>query len=116
MRPSPRRWDSTRTVGELDYRERLRQPALNDVRFADSSPDQHRLEPEALDPKSLALVRIAALVAVGGTVPSFGAQVDEAVSAGSSATEIVDVLVGVIPALEVHCVVAGARGSIGTRI
>ena len=65
-------------------------------------------EPVALDPKTLELVRIAALVAVGGAVPSYGAQADSAVSAGATAAEIVDVLVGVIPVVGLPCVVAAA--------
>ncbi len=51
---------------------------------------------EALDPKTFALVRLAALVAVGGAVPSYGACADAAVDAGASADEIVDVLVGIL--------------------
>jgi 4-carboxymuconolactone decarboxylase len=42
----------------------------------------------------LALVRLAGLIAVGGAVPSYGAQADAAVDAGATAAEIVDVLVG----------------------
>ena len=66
------------------------------------------LESLKLDPKTLELVRLAALVAVGGAVPSYGAQADSAVSAGATAAEIVDVLVGVIPVVGLPCVVAAA--------
>ena len=65
-------------------------------------------DPGALDPRTLALVRLAALVAVGGAVPSYGAQADAAVDAGATAAEIVDVLVGVIPVVGLPCVVAAA--------
>jgi alkylhydroperoxidase/carboxymuconolactone decarboxylase family protein YurZ len=61
-----------------------------------------------LDPRTLALVRLAALVAVGGAVPSYGAQADAAVDAGATVDEIVDVLVGVIPVVGLPCVVAAA--------
>ena len=61
-----------------------------------------------LDPKTLALVRLAALVAVGGTLPSYGAQADVAVSAGASAAEIVAVLVGVVDVVGLPRVVAAA--------
>ena len=47
-----------------------------------------------VDPKTLALARIAALVAMGGAEPSFGSLADAAVSAGATAAEIVDVLAG----------------------
>jgi hypothetical protein len=66
------------------------------------------VESGGLDPRDLALVRLAALVAVGGAVPSFGAQADAAVSAGATAAEIVDVLVGVVPIVGLPRVVAAA--------
>ena len=53
-------------------------------------------------------MRIAALVAVGGAVPSYGAWADAAVSAGAMPAEIVDVLVGVVPIVGVPCAVAKA--------
>ena len=61
-----------------------------------------------LDPKTLALVRIGALVAVGGAVPSYGAEADAAVNAGATAAEIVDVLVGVVSIVGLPSVVAAA--------
>jgi alkylhydroperoxidase/carboxymuconolactone decarboxylase family protein YurZ len=69
-----------------------------------------------LDPKTLALVRLAALVAVGGAVPSYGAHADAALNAGATAAEIVDVLVGVIPVVGLPAVVATgleARAGVG---
>ena len=53
-------------------------------------------------------MRLAALVAVGGAVPSYGAQADAAVGAGATAAEIVDVLVGVVPVVGLPSVVAAA--------
>jgi 4-carboxymuconolactone decarboxylase len=92
----------------LDYTELLRCLAINDARFAEGGIGAARDESGELDPKTLALVRLAALVAVGGAVPSFGAQADAAVSAGATAAEIVDVLVGVIPVVGLPRVVAAA--------
>jgi 4-carboxymuconolactone decarboxylase len=92
----------------VDYTDRLRSLGLNDGRFAQGSVEPVDAQPLALDPKSLELVRLAALVAVGGAVPSYGAQADSAVSAGATAAEIVDVLVGVIPVVGLPCVVAAA--------
>jgi alkylhydroperoxidase/carboxymuconolactone decarboxylase family protein YurZ len=89
----------------LDYTEVLRLLALNDETFAEHVSD---VEPEALDQKTLALVRLAALVAVGGAVPSYGAEADAAVSAGATAAEIVDVLVGVVSVVGLPSVVAAA--------
>jgi len=92
----------------LDYVERLRRLAINDARLAVDHDRGAGVEVDVLDPKMLALVRVAALVAVDAAVPSYGAQVDEAVSAGATAAEIVDVLVGVLPVVGIARVVAAA--------
>ena len=91
----------------MDYTERLRSLAVNDARFVDKASQDAGASP-GLDPKSLTLVRLAGLVAVGGAVPSYGELSDAAVSAGASANEIVDVLVGLIPIVGLPCVVAAA--------
>jgi 4-carboxymuconolactone decarboxylase len=85
----------------LDYMERLQRLATDNVSGVESHPT-------ALDQKALALVRLAALVAVGGAVPSYGAQVDAAIDAGATAEEIVDTLVGVVPIIGLPSVVAAA--------
>lgn len=90
----------------MDYTDRLRRLAINDARFADDVARD--IESQDLSPKTLALVRLAALVAVGGAVPSYGAHADAAVSAGATAAEIVDVLVGVVPVVGLPSVVAAA--------
>jgi 4-carboxymuconolactone decarboxylase len=85
----------------LDYSERLRRLAINDACLVDGGEDgtvAELLDP-VLDPRTRALVRLAALVAVGGAVPSFGAQADAAVNAGATAAEIVDVLFSVVPVI-----------------
>ena len=87
----------------MDYTDRLLRLAINDVR-----PDEGGVEPEVLDAKVVALVRLAALIAVGGAVPTYGAEVDDAVSAGATTAEIVDVLAAVIPILGLPSVVAAA--------
>ena len=92
----------------MDYAERLRRLAINDACFAGAGTPGTQVEPRDLDPKTLALVRLAALVAVGGAVPSYGAHSDAAVNAGATAAEIVDVLVGVIPVVGLPAVVATA--------
>lgn len=92
----------------MDYAERLRRLVINDACFAVAGTSGAEAEPRDLDPKTLALVRLAALVAVGGAVPSYGAQADAAVNAGATAAEIVDVLVGVIPVVGLPAVVATA--------
>jgi alkylhydroperoxidase/carboxymuconolactone decarboxylase family protein YurZ len=92
----------------LDHAERLRCLAINDARLANGSVDGSGVEPAALEPRTLALVRLAALVAVGGAVPSYGAQADAAVSAGATVAEIVDVLFGIVPIVGLPRVVAAA--------
>jgi 4-carboxymuconolactone decarboxylase len=89
-----------------DDTERLRCLAINDARFTDAVGRD--LESQDLTPKTLALVRLAALVAVGGAGPSYGAQANAAVGAGATAAEIVDVLVGVVPVIGLPSVVAAA--------
>jgi 4-carboxymuconolactone decarboxylase len=90
----------------VDHTERLRRLAISDARFLDDVDPRVGSEPGELDAKTLSLVRLAALVAVGGAEPSYGAQADAAVDAGATAAEIVDVLVGVIPVVGLPCVVA----------
>jgi 4-carboxymuconolactone decarboxylase len=96
----------------LDYIDLLRRLSLNDDRIVaevlrEEGPQTLGLQP-VLDARTLALVRLAALVAVGGAVPSYGAQADAAVNAGATAAEIVDVLMGVLPVVGRPCVVAAA--------
>lgn len=85
----------------LDYTQRLQRLAMDSV-------NEFGSEPDALDTKTLALVRLAALISIGGAVPSYGAQADAAIDAGATAEEIVDVLVGVIPIVGLPSVVAAA--------
>ena len=84
----------------------LRLLAINDEHFAEDCVTG--VESAKLDPKTLALVRLGALVAVGGAVPSYGAEVDAAVSAGATAAEIVEVLLGVVSVVGLPSVVAAA--------
>ena len=90
----------------MNYMERLRRLAINDAR--DVEVDGGQVGSRGLDSKTLELVRIAALVAVGGAVPSYGSQADAAVNAGATAAEIVDVLVGVVPIVGLPSVVSAA--------
>ena len=92
----------------LDYLEVLRLLSINAADFVAEGGAGHRLEITHLDPRSLAIARIAALVAVGGAVPSYGAEVDAAISAGATAAEIVDVLVGVASVVGLPTIVAAA--------
>ena len=86
----------------------LRLLAINDEHFAEEVVSGVGIEFAKLDPKTLALVRLGALVAVGGAVPSYGAEADAAVSAGATAAEIVEVLLGVVSVVGLPSVVAAA--------
>jgi 4-carboxymuconolactone decarboxylase len=88
--------------------ELLRRMAVNDARLGEECLGGGCVDFPGLDAKTLELVRLAALVAVGGAVPSYGAQADAAVSAGATAAEIVDVLVAVVPIVGLPCAVAAA--------
>jgi alkylhydroperoxidase/carboxymuconolactone decarboxylase family protein YurZ len=92
----------------MDYTDVLRCLAINDARSVKAWLDDAEAAPGGLDPKTRALVRVAALVAVGGAVPSYGAQADAAVSAGATAAEIVEVLVELMPVVGLPRVVAAA--------
>jgi alkylhydroperoxidase/carboxymuconolactone decarboxylase family protein YurZ len=92
----------------MEYTERLRFLALNDLRLSEMTDCALELGPHVLDPKTAALVQIAALIAVGGAVPSYGALADTAVDNGATAAEIVDVLVEVISVVGLPRVVAAA--------
>jgi 4-carboxymuconolactone decarboxylase len=95
-------------VNGLDYLERLRCLAINDERFALASVGGAEWTMD-LDQKTLALIRLAALVAAGGAaVPSYGELSDAALDAGATVAEVVDVLIGVIPVVGLPSVVAAA--------
>jgi 4-carboxymuconolactone decarboxylase len=101
---TPRR----RRLSRLDHTEQLRRLAINDAGFAERCLRGADAGSAELDPKTLALVRLAALITVGGSGPSFGAHADDAISAGATAAEIVEVLVGVVPTVGLPRVVAAA--------
>jgi alkylhydroperoxidase/carboxymuconolactone decarboxylase family protein YurZ len=86
----------------VDYTDVLRRLTLHDERVLSEDC------PGPLDPKMLALVRLAALVTVGGSVPSYGAHADAAIEAGATAAEIVDVLVVIVPVAGLPRVVSAA--------
>ena len=92
----------------MDYTDVLRCLAINDSRSVKNWLRAAEASQDGLDPKTRALTRMAALVAVGGAVPSYGAHADAAVSAGATAAEIVEVLVDLVPIVGLPCVVAAA--------
>jgi alkylhydroperoxidase/carboxymuconolactone decarboxylase family protein YurZ len=87
----------------VDYTERLRLLAWNVPKSA-----EHHSGELTLDARTLALVRIAALTAIGAPVPSFAENTDAAIGAGATCDEMVDVLIGVVPIVGMARVVAAA--------
>ena len=103
-------WGVGRGDLAVDYFDWLRRVAINDDRLFGEfigAADWPAFD-SVLDPKTRTLVRLAAMIAVGAAGPSFGAQVDTAVSAGATAAEIVDVLISVVPIVGYPRVVAAA--------
>ena len=92
----------------MDYTERLHLLAINGSALAIGESGERCLEVQKIDGKTLALVRIAAIIAVRGAVPSFGEEIDAATASGATVDEVVDVLVGLIPVLGLPRVVAAA--------
>lgn len=89
-----------------NYTDRLRRLALNAPDLIED--DVGLLESGVVDLKSLAIARVAALVAIGGAEPSFDELVDAAMSAGATADEIVDVLISLRPIVGLPRVVEAA--------
>ena len=76
-----------------NYRERLRRIAVNDPRQL--AEDLGTAPSSGLDPRTLSLARLSALIAMGGSEPTFAEYTDAALSAGATCDEIVDVLIGI---------------------
>jgi alkylhydroperoxidase/carboxymuconolactone decarboxylase family protein YurZ len=95
----------------VQVEELLRRLALNDeetVRYAVGAGPAPPAEAWALDPRTAALVRLAALLSIGATTASCRATVELAYAAGATDDEIVGVLVAVAPVVGAACVVAAA--------
>lgn len=94
----------------LEYQERLRSMALSDDRFVASvlGMGQDTIQASGLDPKTHAMVRLAALLAVDAAQSSYNASAELALASGASFDEIVGILVAVAPAIGLGRVVAAA--------
>jgi 4-carboxymuconolactone decarboxylase len=90
--------------------ERLRRLALHDDRLIRSmlAIDPGHVEASGLDPKSCALVRLGALVALDAAWVSYQWGVQWALAAGATTDEIVATLMAVAPVTGVARVVAAA--------
>jgi 4-carboxymuconolactone decarboxylase len=94
----------------MEYQGTLRKLAVRDDRFIDSVLARESAH-EALSPvdrRTVALVKLAALVTLDAAPPSYMNVVEEARSGGATAEEIVDVLVALMPIVGVARVVSAA--------
>jgi len=93
-----------------EYQERLRSLALNDDAFVRSvlGMGQDTVEASRLDPKTHALVRLAALVAMDATPSAYNCRVEAALASGAGFDEIVGILIAVAPEVGLSRVVSAA--------
>jgi alkylhydroperoxidase/carboxymuconolactone decarboxylase family protein YurZ len=93
-----------------EYKLTLRKLALRDDRFIDAllADDPANSAHARIDPRSHALARIAALIAVDAAPPSYMSAVQAGVEAGASREEMVGTLIAVLPIVGVARVVSAA--------
>jgi len=92
-----------------DYRTTLRKLAVRDDAFVESILEAaEATDLSDLDAKTCALVRLASLIALDATLPSYLRAVEEAREAGGSDEEIVATLVALVAPVGVTRVVAAA--------
>ena len=93
-----------------EYKETLRRLALNDESFVESVLGMGRdtVEVSRLDPKTHALVRLGASLAIDAAPSSYQSNVEVALAAGASIDEIVGTLIAVAPTVGLTRVVSAA--------
>jgi alkylhydroperoxidase/carboxymuconolactone decarboxylase family protein YurZ len=93
-----------------DYKETLRRLALSDERFmeAELKMGLDTVQVSGLDPKTHALVRLAAALAIDAAPSSYQSAVEPALAAGASIDEIVGTLIAVAPTIGLARVVSAA--------
>jgi alkylhydroperoxidase/carboxymuconolactone decarboxylase family protein YurZ len=92
----------------VDYTDVLRSLTIEDKQFAEHLVERSEIAPAVLDPKTVALTRLAALVAIGGAVPTYSALTDAAIAMGATPAEIVEVLVAIVPTVGLPRAVSAA--------
>ena len=92
------------------YKETLRSLALNDERFVDKvlGMGHDTIDASHLDPKTHALLRLAASLAIDAAPSSYQSSVGVALAAGASIDEIVGSLIAVAPTIGLARVVSAA--------
>ena len=102
-------WSEIRGAVE-SYECTLRKLAIGDDAFIDGvlASDRANLGQSGLDPKSHALVRLGALIAVDGASPSYLDALGSARACGISYDELVGCLIAVLPELGAARVISAA--------
>ena len=93
-----------------EYKLTLRRLALRDDRYIDAVLSEPRANATlaGIDPRSHALLRVAALIAINAAPPSYMSAVEAGLDAGASHEEIVGTLIAVMPIVGVARVVSAA--------
>jgi 4-carboxymuconolactone decarboxylase len=93
-----------------EYKLTLRRLAMRDDRFIDVllSEDRANATLAGIDPRSHALARVAALIAMDAAPPSYMSAVQAGVEAGATYDEIAGTLIAVLPIVGVARVVSAA--------
>jgi alkylhydroperoxidase/carboxymuconolactone decarboxylase family protein YurZ len=93
-----------------DYKETLRRLALSDEGFMESELGMRRnpINVSRLDPKTHALVRLGASLAIDAAPSSYQSAVEPALAVGASLDEIVGTLIAVAPTVGLARVVSAA--------
>ncbi len=93
-----------------DHEQILRKLAIRDDAYVASiiAQEHENVEASSLDPKTHALVRIGALIAIGAAPASYMWTIEAAVRHGATIDEIVGTLIAVLPAVGTGRVVAAA--------
>jgi alkylhydroperoxidase/carboxymuconolactone decarboxylase family protein YurZ len=107
---SSRRWAPSEDEIVAEYEDRLRSMALSDKGFIETelAMAMENIETSRLDPKTHALVTLAALLAADAAPASYHCSVEAALAAGASEDEIVGTLVAVAPRVGLARVVSAA--------
>ena len=86
----------------------LRSLAIEDPQLSERLLARDEIAPVLLDPKTVALVRLAALAAIGGALPTYCGLTDAAIGMGATPEEIVEVIVAIVPTVGLPRVVSAA--------
>ena len=93
-----------------EYEDTLRKLALNDESFVESVLGMGRdtVDVSRLDPKTHALVRLAASLAIDAAPSSYQSNAEMALAAGANIDEIVGTLIAVVPTVGLTRAVSAA--------